>query len=310
LPIFPIGVPVPLAIRGPIAALSVDAQRRRIFAAGTRSIVMLDADTGKVLATIRIGGVRSVAIEPLGGHVFAATSDGKISEVDPDRKTIVRSLDAGPPVDVLLYDSYSGRLYADGNGRGALATFDARTFTALAPIVLAPHIPAAMVPDPVTRELYVEFADRPEIAIVDPQHGNVLTAFATPGIPGNSVLRFDDALGQIVLTAGNGVLDTYDRAGTRRARVAVPAGISACDLDTGNHELACTGAGELTFVQLARDAEPHVVASEALVGAGAVAFDAKTNDAVVANSNPDGSGAGLQHFNTSPPTPTPTPSAR
>jgi hypothetical protein len=310
LPIFPIGVPVPLAIRGPIAALSVDAQRRRIFAAGARSIVMLDADTGKVLATIRIGGVRSVAVEPLGGHVFAATSDGKISEVDPDRKTIVRSLNTGLPVDVLLYDSNTGRLYADGNGRAALATFDARTFTALGPIVLAPRIPAALVPDPVTREFYVEFADQPQIAIVDPQHGSVLTTFATPGIPGNSVLRFDDAFGQIVLTAGNGVLDTYDRAGTRRARIAVPTGISACDLDTGSHVLACTGAGELTFVQLVRETEPRVVASEALVGAGAVAFDTKTNDAVVANSNPDGSGAGLQHFNTSPPTPSPSPSAR
>jgi hypothetical protein len=304
------GAPVPLAIRGPIAALSVDAQRRRIFAAGARSIVMIDADSGKVLATVRIGGTRSLAVEPLGGHLFVGTNDGKVSEVDPDRKTVVRSLDAGAPAAMLFYDSNTGRLYADGSGRPALASFDARSFTALAPVTLSGRVPGGIVADPVTRELYVEFADRPQIAIVDPQRGNVRAAFPTPGLAPGSIVRFDDAFGQIVGVASDGVLDTYDRAGTQRARISVPGGIAACDLDAGNHVLACTGPAGLTFVQLVREAAPRVIATEALTGAGPVAFDTKTNDAIVANGNPDGSGAGLQHFNTSPPTPSPSPSAR
>ena len=117
MPFFPIGLPQPLAIRGPFAALTIDAQRRRIVAAGARSVAVLDADTGKLLATVRIGGTRSIAIEPLGGHIFVATRDGRISEVDPDRKTIVRSLDAGGVADVLSYDAATGRLYADGDHR-------------------------------------------------------------------------------------------------------------------------------------------------------------------------------------------------
>jgi DNA-binding beta-propeller fold protein YncE len=103
---------------------------------------MLDADTGKLLATVRIDGVRSFAVEPLGGHLFAGTSDGRISEIDPDRKTVVRSLDAGAAVDVLLYDSNSGRIYADGSGRQLLATFDARAFAAAAPVPLPGRVPA------------------------------------------------------------------------------------------------------------------------------------------------------------------------
>jgi DNA-binding beta-propeller fold protein YncE len=310
MPFFPIGLPQPLAIRGPFAALTIDAQRRRIVAAGARSVAVLDADTGKLLATVRIGGTRSIAIEPLGGHIFVATRDGRISEVDPDRKTIVRSLDAGGVADVLSYDAATGRLYADGDHRTALATFDMRTFTAVVPVALPGRVPAAFVPDPITHELYVEFADRPEIAIVDPVHGNVRAAFPTPGLVGNRIVRFDDALGQIVVIGANGILDVYDRAGTRRARIAVPAGSIACDLDTGDHVLACTGPGGLTFVQLQREGAPHISGTEALPGTALVALDAKTHDAVALRSSLDGSGAAMERFSTSPPTPSPSPSAR
>lgn len=310
MPFFPIGAPQPLAIRGPFAALTIDAQRRRVFAAGARSVVMLDADTGKLLATVRIGGARSLAIEPLGGHIFVATGDGRISEVDPDRKTVVRSLDAGGVADVLYYDAATGRLYADGAGRASLATFDMRTFTAAAPVALPGRIPASLAPDPVTNELYVELADRPEIAIVDPVRGNVRAAFPTPGLLGNRIVSFDDALGQIVVVGANGVLDVYDRAGTRRARIAVPAGVRACDLDSGDHVLACTDATGVTFVQLQREAAPQIVGSVTPAGAALVALDSKTHDAVVISSDSDGGGAAVQRLSTTPPSPSPSPSAR
>ncbi len=289
--------------------MTVDAQRRRVFAAGARSVVVLDADSGKVLATVRIGGARSIALEPLGGHLFAGTREGQISEIDPDRKTVMRSLDAGGEVDVLLYDSAAGRLYADGAGRTGLATFDVRTFTAGPPVPLAGGVPAALVPDPVTRELYVAFAGRPEIAVVDPARAVVRTGFAVPGVLGG-VMRLDDTLGQIVIAGGNGVLDIYDRAGTRRARITVPAGIAACDLDTGDHVLACTGAAGLTFVQLQREAAPQIIGGAALPGPGLAALDGKTHDALVLRSNPDGSGAVLERFSASPPAPSPSPSVR
>jgi hypothetical protein len=310
MPFFPIGLPQPLAIRGPFAALTVDAQRRRIVTAGARSLAVLDADTGKLLATVRIDGARSIAIEPLGGHIFVGTRDGRISEVDPDRKTIVRSLDAGGTADVLWYDAETGRLYADGANRAALSAFDVRTFTAATPVALPGRVPASLAPDPITHELYVEFADRPEVAIIDPVHGNIRTAFPTPGLLGTRIARFDDALGQIVVTGSNGILDVYDRAGTRRARLAVPEGIFACDLDTGDHVVACSGQSGVTFVQLQREAAPHIIGTAAPAGTALAALDPKTHNAVVLRSNVDGSGAAMERFSTSPPSPSPSPSAR
>jgi hypothetical protein len=66
----------------------------------------------------------------------------------------------------------------------------------------------------------------------------------------------------------------------------------------------------LTFVQLQHEAEPRVIATEPLAGTGPVAFDTKTDDAVVVRSNSHGSGAEVQHFSASPPRPSPSPSAR
>ena len=307
----PVAPPTPLAVRGPFAALAIDAQRRRVFAAGALSVAILDADTGKLLATVRLGGARSLALEPLGGHIFAGTRDGRISEIDPDRKSIVRSLDAGGAADALSYDAGSGRIYGDGGGRAAVSVFDSRSFTRIAPLALPGSIPAQFVADPVTREFYVAFSDRPEIAILDPVRGTVRAAFPAPGLPGNGILRFDDALGQIVVTGSGGNLSIYDRAGTRRAHVALPAGITGCDLDTVNHVLACTGPSGLTFVQLVREAAPIIVGTSPLAMPALVALDSKTNDAVVVHTNPDGTGAALERWSESAPAaPKPAPSAR
>lgn len=306
----PVAAPEPLPVRGPFAALTIDAQRRRVYAAGALSLVVLDADTGKLLATIRIGGTRSLALEPLGGHVFAGTRDGHITEIDPDRKTIVRSLDAGGAVDALSYDAATGRMYADGGDRAAIAVFDARSFTADPPLAFPGRVPAEFVPDPVTNELYAAFADRPEVAVLDPRRGTVRTSFPTPGLLGKLIVRFDSALGQIVIAGDNGLLDVYDRAGTRRARIDVPAGIIGCDLDSADHVLACTGPAGLTFVQLIREAEPQIIGTSALSARALVALDAKTNDAVVVHANSDGSGAAVERWSASPPRPSPTPSVR
>jgi len=310
VPIFPLGVPQPLAIRGPFAAVSVDAARRRVFAAGARSVVMLDADTGKLLATVRIGGASSIAIEPLGGHLFVGTRAGKISEIDPDRKTIVRSLDAGGPVDVLLYDSNTGRLYADGGGRPVLATFDARAFAAVAPVALSGRVPAGLVPDPITRELYVDFSDRPEIAVVDPQRGTVRTGFRRPACPASASCASMMRLGQIVVVGSNGVMDIYDRAGTRRARITVPAGIAGCDLDTGTHIVACTGPDGLTFVQLQREAEPHVIATKRWPASDWSPSTPRLTMRSWFAPIPTAAARTLRHFSASPPKPSPSPSTR
>ena len=296
MPFVPAAPPTVLHVVGPIAAVTIDAQRRRVFAAGARSIAVLDADTGVLLATIRLGGARSIAVEPLGGHVFAGTSDGRISEIDPDRKAIVRSASAGTTaIDVLLYDAVSGRLYADGGGAPNIAVVDGRTLKRTGSVAFPGSRPGSMVPDPVTRDLYVS-GSTPEVSIVNVERGAVRMTFRTPGLLGNSIVRFDDALGQIAVAGANGVLAIYDRAGTERARISIPQGIVACDLDTSSHVLACTGPLGLSFVQLKRDGAPATDGTAALSGLTFAAFDGKTHDVHALRSNLDGTGTDFEIF--------------
>ena len=241
LPFVPFAVPQPLTIRGPFTAIAVDAQRRRVFAAGATAVAVLDADSGKLLATVRIDSPLSLAVEPLGGHVFAGTGDGQVREIDPDRKTIVRSVGVAGSIDVLLYDSGTGRLYA--GTRGALETIDSRSFAVTGAVALPGDELTQLVPDPVTRDIYASFADRPLIAALDPQRGAVRATFPTPGVTGARAVRFDSALGEIVVAGTNGDLEVYDRAGTPLGGMPVPADIAACDLDPGRHVLACSRPG-------------------------------------------------------------------
>jgi hypothetical protein len=288
MPFAPAAPPQPLAVDGPIAALAVDAPRRRAFAAGPNAVVVIDADTGKRLATIRIEGTRSLAVEPLGGHIFVATNDGRISELDPDRLTVVRSVDAGAPARALLDDSASGRLYAAVPG--ALAVVDTVTFGALAAVPLAGGLPDALAADPVTGELYVAFADRPGIAVVDPRRGAVRAILATAGA-GNAAVAFDAALGELVAVASAGVTAVYDRAGTPLGSFALTAPPLACDLDAEEHRLVCADSGGLTFARLERGGAPADDGRVPLGGRPRAAFDARTHAALAVTGAPGGAAA-------------------
>jgi DNA-binding beta-propeller fold protein YncE len=309
LPFVPAAAPHALPIVAPFAAIAIDPTRHRVFAAGVKSVAVLDALTGRVTATIRIGNVRSMAVEPLGGHVFAGTPDGRISELDPDRKSVVRSIDADGASGVLFYDSIAGTLYADGTASGALTEFDAAAFTRRAAVALPGVAQAQLAPDPITRELYVALTNAPEIAIFNLASNAVRTTFPVPGLLGPRSVRFDDALGQIAVAGSNGLLDIYDRTGTRRARISVPAGIGSCELDTGVHVLACAAPAGITFVRLVYDAPPQLLGTAPFAGPASVTIDTSTHDVLAVRSDVDGTNAEFQRFSTSAPRPSPSPSA-
>lgn len=297
MPFVPAAAPVPLPVTGPFAALTIDAPRRRVFAAGARALAVIDADTGKLLATIRLDGVLSLAVEPLGGHVFAGTRDGRIAEVDPDRKTLVRTVVAGGPVSLLLYDAVTGRISAaDGGAR--FATVDARSFLPVGETAL-PAVPTGAAADPVTGDVYVTLAGRDEAAVVGPHEGDVRTTFPLSDGPGTGV-RFDAALGEIAVAGTGGTVGIYDRAGTPLGSVAVTGGTAACDLDAGDHLLACTGSGGLTFVRLVAGSAPVVAGTIPEAGPVRVVLDPQTHDAVVVTAGADGRGAAVTRIETAP----------
>lgn len=71
----------PLAPAGGPTAITMDREHRRLFSAGRepQMLVMLDADSGKVLQSAKIsGGVDAAVYEGETGNVFVSTRDGMI----------------------------------------------------------------------------------------------------------------------------------------------------------------------------------------------------------------------------------------
>jgi len=302
MPIVPAAPPQPVPIYSAFDYVTVDAQRRRVYAAhnGSRALLIVDADAGTVLANVRVGAAHGVAVDPLSGHVYVGTSEGNVVEVDPDTKKVVHSVAVGGPVDAIAYDAELGRIYADEDNGTKLWVIDVRKFALVATIVLPGHRPEYLSVDPETHDVYQNITDLAEVAIVDPRAGRVRTTFKTPELTLNHPLQFDATFGQIV-AGGNGMLATYDRAGIPIGHVSVPPGIDQCDLDRGTHLMACAGNGSLSVVELVPKAAPRLLGTLAVApGVHTVAIDSKTHDIWAVWSRPDGTGDFVQRFHWNP----------
>lgn len=288
-------VPVAQPQRVPIASgfdyVTIDAQRRRVYAAhtGSRMLLVVDADTGNVTGQLRVGPMHGVAVDPATGTVFTGDGDSlSVSEVDPASMRVLASVDVAGPVDAIAYDAVLGRIYADEDDGTRIFVIDAKTMKQIATIALPGHKPEYLAVDPQTHDVYQNISDQNEYVVIDPHTLKVRTVVKTPGVTDNHPLQYDAAFGQIV-TEGGGMLAVYDRAGTQRYQIAVPKGIDQCDLDQARHRLACAGGGKLTVVALAQEAAPQIVAElDVPRGVHTVGIDQKTGNAWIVWAAPDG----------------------
>lgn len=113
----------PLAPGEEPSGLAFDAAHHRLFAGcGNRLLVMLDSNTGKVLATAPIGaGVDACAFDKESGRVFASCGDGTVTiakEAD-GKLNVVQALQTERGARTMALDSVTHRIYL------ATAKFDA-----------------------------------------------------------------------------------------------------------------------------------------------------------------------------------------
>ena len=298
--------PQPVPVFGGFDYVTIDAQRRRVYAAhgGSKALLVVDADSGKVIGQVRVGPMAGSAVEPVTGHVFTGNGDGNsLSEVDPVALKVLRSVDVGGPVDAIAYDPSNGHIYADEDDGTHLFVIDAKTFKLIKSIVIPGHKPEFLAIDPETHEVYQNIDDLSEIAVIDPQTLTVKRTIATPEIKANHPLQYDPEFHQIVVggTSGtNGIMSAYTRAGKKLGSITVPR-FDQCDLDRSLHILACAGGGGITRVQLKPDAAPEIIDSLTVnPGVHTTAIDPATHAVFTVWSNRDGSGDFVQKFTPAP----------
>lgn len=278
--------------------VTVDAQRRRVYAAhgGSRALLVVDADTSKVIGQVRVGAMHGVAVDPATGHVFIGSGDDQVSEVDPVALKVLRTVDVDGSVDAIAYDAASGNIFADEDDGTKLYVVDAKTFKLTKTITLPGHKPEYLAVNPKTHEVYQNIDDLAEIAVIDTQTLAVKRTIPTPELKHNHPLQYDAAYDQIV-TAGGGVMSAYTPAGKKLGQLTVGA-FDQCDLDPTQHVLACGGAGGVTRFQLHQGGAPTLLdTTQVDTGVHTVAIDPSTHRVFAVWSKRDGSGDFVQAFN-------------
>jgi glutamine cyclotransferase len=299
--LIPAAPPQPVPVYSGFDYVTADAQRRRIYAAhgGSQRLLVVDADTGKIVGQVRVGPMHGVAVDPATGHVFTGAGDGTVAEVDPVALKVVNHVDVGGEVDAIAYDPSSGRIYADEDDGTRIWVVDAKTFKVIKTVAIPGHKPEYLAINPRTHEVYQNIDSDSEIAVIDPSTLAVSRTIKTPEIKHNHPLQYDAQLDQIVV-AGGGVMSAYSPNGTKLGETPV-GGMDQCDLDATQHVLACAGGGSVTRFQLERGAAPKPIDKTAVdPGVHTLAIDPKTHAVFVVWADRDGKGDFVQKFTPSP----------
>jgi len=105
----------PLAPGDGPSGLAFDPVHKRLFAAcSNEKVIVLDSETGRVLATPTIGkGVDGADFDSSGGFVLTSNGDGTISVISTkdDKFEVVQTLATGPRARTLIVDSKSRRAF-------------------------------------------------------------------------------------------------------------------------------------------------------------------------------------------------------
>lgn len=259
--------------------VTVDAVNRRVYAAhgGAQSLLIVDADSGKILGQVKVGPMAGVAVNPDNGHVYTGNGDGKsISEVDPVAMKVVHTVAVAGPVDAIQYDASSHRIFGDEDDGTRVFVIDATTFKQVAEITVPGHKPEYLQIDPETHNVYQNIASDGEIAVIDPKTLKVSSTFKTPELQNNHPLQYD-ATHHVLLAAGeNNVLAVYDRSGKLLHKVSYPGHVDQCDYDASRGWLACAGGG-IALYSFDGTHAPVLAAQLAVApGMHTVAIDKKT----------------------------------
>jgi len=250
VPIVPAMPPQTLTTKGGFDYVTVDAVRRRVYAThgGAGNLLIVDADTGKVVGEVHVGRAAGVAVDAATGHVYTGDGDDKaVSEVDPVTLKELRRVAVDGPVDAIQYDGTNGRIYADEDDGTRIFVIDSVTFKQIATIKIPGHKPEYLQIDPKTHVVYQNIASDGEIAVIDPKKLEVARTIKTPELQNNHPLQLDAAHGALFAAGENGAMGVYGTTGNTVATGAYPGRVDQCDLDATHGVLACFGGGITLF---------------------------------------------------------------
>lgn len=120
--------------------LAVDAAHHRVFATcGNNKLVVLDTDTGRVVATPAIGeDADGVTFDPATGRIYTSNADNTLTvlqEDTPDTYRVRQTLPTGVGAKQIAVDEKTGRIFLPAGRFGPTPAPTAKTPHPLAPVI-------------------------------------------------------------------------------------------------------------------------------------------------------------------------------
>jgi DNA-binding beta-propeller fold protein YncE len=266
--------------------LLVDNAARRLYVTHGTRVVVLDADTGKLIGEIPdTAGVHGVALAPELNRGF--TSNGRSSTVTIfDLKTLkpvseVKTTGENP--DAILYDPATGRVFAF-NGRGRNATVIDAATGAVAGTVALDGKPEFAVSDGKGR-IFSNLEDRSQIAVIDSRKLAVEKRWDLAPCEEPSGMAIDRKHGRLFVGCANKMMAMVDSTSGRVvATVPIGEGVDANAFDsTSGLAFASCGDGTLTVAR--EDSPDRLTVVETVPTqrrSRTMALDEKTNNVFLA----------------------------
>jgi DNA-binding beta-propeller fold protein YncE len=281
---------IPIGGEGGWDYLTVDAGSRRVFVSHATQVVVVDADSGKVVGTIpKTEGVHGIAVAPELHRGFISngrTSTMTIFDLDSLR-TLCEVKTSGERPDAILYDAATKHVFTFNAAGKNTTVFDANTNAVAATIDLGGKPEFAQADG--EGRVFVNIEDTSEIVAIDARALKVVKRWSLAPCSEPSGLAFDRVHHRLFSGCDNEVMAVSDaNAGRVVTTVPIGEGVDANAFDDVR-QLAFSSNGESGTLTVVAERTPDrydVLDNLATKrGARTMALDRKTGHIFLATAD-------------------------
>lgn len=257
--------------------LTYDGSANRLFITRGDHVMVVDADSGKVMGDLPANGAHGVALVPDKNKGFI--SNGKANTVTVfDMKTLkpVADIKVGEGPDAIIYDANSGKVVVmNGHGKNVMA-IDPDSLNVVGTVEVGSKVEfAAAEPG----HVYVNLEDTSEIANIDSSSWKLLAKWPIKPCEEPSGLAIDTEAHRLFAVCDKVMAVVDAESGKIVATPAIGDGPDAAGFDPGN-KLAFASCGDGTLVVVHEEsADKYAVAQtvQTQKGARTMTLDPKTH---------------------------------
>lgn len=219
--------------------VTLDASNHRLFIARDDRVMVVDADSGKLLQEIPgMKHVHGVALVPELHRAYATNGRGNdVSVIDLDTLKVISHIPvSGKDPDAIIYEPATKHLLAMNGDSNNISVIDPAQGKELASIALDGNPEFAASDE--HGNVYVNIEDKGELVHIDIKSGKVLHTWPLAPCEGPTGLALDSVNKRLFSVCANGwmiVTDAND--GHQVAKVAVGKGPDAAAYDAKSHEI-------------------------------------------------------------------------